>query len=391
MRAPILVLVSLMGCSAPDPSDDPDDWEVDTSVEYVARASEARFVVPADNLPSEVTTRASNNNVDIHFYGGRLFMAWRSSPIHFAGPDTTLWVISSTDMGESWDFETRIALESDAREPRFLTFDGELQLMFFEAGIDPWAFEPISFRRVWRNKKGDWTESELIRDAGEVPWDVKVRGGVGYLTSYEGTHYGGTDALLEVYFKQSVDGRNWTKVDGVEAVYTGGISEVAFEFDEDGGLWTVGRNEDGDDTGTGSHVCYAPPDDLAAWQCPDVSDPERYDSPEMFRHGDDIYLVARRDIGGPFGDDPNLLPYSGRPKTTALYAIDREARAVVHLMDLPGVGDTAFPSVRRTGAHTFLMANYTSPLDEPDISWVEGQTSDRGTQLYLLDLTFEPL
>ena len=110
----------------------------------------------------------------------------------------------------------------------------------------------------------------------------------------------------------------------------------------------------------------------------------------MFRHGDDLYLVARRDIGGPFGGEGggDLVAYSTRPKTTALYQIDREAKAVVHLLDLPGCGDTAFPSVRRTGAHTFLLANYTSPLDDPDITWLEGQTSGRGTQLYLMDLEF---
>ena len=46
--------------------------------------------------------------------------------------------------------------------------------------------------------------------------------------------------------------------------------------------------------------------------------------------------------------------------------------------------------IRRTGPHTFLMANYTSPLDEPDISWIEGQTNPRGTQLYFLTITFVP-
>ena len=59
-------------------------------------------------------------------------------------------------------------------------------------------------------------------------------------------------------------------------------------------------------------------------------------------------------------------------------------------MDLPGVGDTAFPSVQQTGPDTYLIANYTSPLDDPDITWLRGQTSPRGTQIYLLDLTFVP-
>ncbi|MGE3675563.1 MAG: hypothetical protein AB7K71_38200, partial [Polyangiaceae bacterium] len=63
-------------------------------------------------------------------------------------------------------------------------------------------------------------------------------------------------------------------------------------------------------------------------------------------------------------------------------------RKVVHIRDLPGAGDTAFASVRRIDAHHFLVANYTAPLDDPDQTWVKGQTSDRGTQVYFVDIRF---
>ena len=68
----------------------------------------------------------------------------------------------------------------------------------------------------------------------------------------------------------------------------------------------------------------------------------------------------------------------------------RKARKVVHLLDLPSAGDTAFPSVRRTGAHTFLIANYTSPLDKPNVSWLEAQAAAAGTQIYLVELELVP-
>ena len=80
--------------------------------------------------------------------------------------------------------------------------------------------------------------------------------------------------------------------------------------------------------------------------------------------------------------------YWNRPKRTALYRIDKAARSVVHLVDLPSAGDTAFPSVRRTGADTFLVANYTSPLDDPDRTWLEGQGALDGTSIYLITLSF---
>jgi hypothetical protein len=364
--------------------------------------SEPRFIIPSDILPAELQPLNSNNNVDILLYGGRLFLAWRTAPNHFAGPDTHLYVMSSGDNGATWQFEHDVFLGTDMREPRLVGVGGYLQLMFFEAGSDSGRFEPM---RLWRTRRlgpAQWSDLEVLTPSGEVPWDLKVRDGIAYRTSYEGDHYGSGDTSeIAVFFKQSTDGTSWTPVGGKPNVYYGGVSEVAFEFDGGGALWAVTRNEDGDATGFGSHVCHAPVDDLSAWQCSPQTDPERYDSPEMFRHGDELYLVARRDVGGPYdaGDADlslaerrgrYLVAYSLRPKRTALYRIDKQERRVVHVMDLSGVGDTAFPSVQQTGPDTYLLANYTSPLDTPDISWLQGQTSGRGTQIYLATLTFEP-
>jgi len=60
------------------------------------------------------------------------------------------------------------------------------------------------------------------------------------------------------------------------------------------------------------------------------------------------------------------------------------------LMDMPGDGDTAFPSIIRIGPHKYLVANYSSPLNHPDWSWIEGQTSSEGTQIYFIEIEFIP-
>lgn len=392
-----LFVALLLGTSAcpgddppPDlaPSDDPADWEVDPAVSYRIEVSEPRWVVPSAGLPAEVTPQNANNNVDILFFQDRLFMAWRTGPTHFASDEVVMYVVSSTDGGVTWDYEATVDMDTDLREPRLLALQGKLQLIFFQAGTDLVAFEPITMWRMHRRGRALWTEPEILVDGPEVPWRVKVRNGAAWMTSYAGEHYGGGDARVEVYFKRSTDGLAWELVDGQPFVYEGGVSEAAFEFDAGGSLWVVTRNEDCDDTGCGSHVCWAPADALGSWECPAQSDPERYDSPDLFRHGDDIYLVARRDIDGPFGPDGDLVAYSLRPKTSALYRIDKPSRQVVHLMDLPGAGDTAFPSVRRLDAHSFLVANYTSPLDDPSISWLSGQVGP--TSLYLVTITFVP-
>lgn len=402
MRRAWLALALLApACGPGTPSDDPADWEVDTSVAYVVTASAPRFVVPSLAMPPEVGLERANNNVEIVFHQGRLFMAWRQAETHFAGPDVKMQVVSSPDEGLTWDYEATIAIGTDVREPRFVSMQGELHLYYFESGDNPITFRPKNMWRITRRGPREWSAPEKTGRDKEVPWDLKVRGGVAYMTSYSGAHYGVGEGAVQVYFQSSQDGLTWAPVDPERvASYSGGVSEVAFELDEAGDAWFVTRNEDGDETGFGSHVCFASRANLADWACPAQADPERYDSPELFRHGQDLYLVARRDIGGPFDQgrpgtvDENrqryLLDYSTRPKRSALYRIDRGRRRVEHLMDLPGVGDTAFASIRRTGAHTFLMANYTSPLDDPDVTWLEGQTSPRGTQLYLMTLTLTP-
>jgi hypothetical protein len=370
------------------PSDDPADWdaEIDMGIEYEPVLSEPEWVIPSEALPIE--TQTSNNNVSILVAGDRLFLAWRTGPTHFASTDVEMHVVSRPASGGDWVFEHTVALGTDVREPTLLAWDGRVALTFFQGGPDPSGFDP---QAVWRSERcapGDWTDERIEDDTTRVPWDLKVRDGTLYRTSYTGEHYG--EGVLDLHFERSDDGGRTFASVGPDPVYRGGNSEAAFEIDPDGTLWAVTRNEDGDETGKGAMVCSASPGALGVWDCPDVSDPQRYDSPELLRHGDELYLIARRDVDGVYGEDEGMLPYSLRAKRTALYRIDRATRAVIPLFDLPGAGDTAFPQARRIGPHTFLVANYTSPLDEPDISWIEGQLNPLGTAIYLATLEFVP-
>lgn len=381
------------------PSDDPADYDVDTSVTWTLHASEAQNVVPSDRLPPQTPVAASNNNVDIIFHQDRLFMAWRNSETHFASANTIMYLVSSTTGGASWEFEDAIEMGADVREPRFLSINGDLFFHWFEAGSDRVAFEPKHMWHMRRTGAGAWSTPEVFGRPGEIPWTIKVRGGVAYMTSYTGNHYQTEESALDVYFSRSDDGWTWEPVNPQQpVVYHGGVSEVAFEFDADGSLWAVTRNEDGDETGFGAHICHAPASDLSNWDCTRPCLPERYDSPWMFRHSNDMYVVARRDVGGPFDEQRDdlsatqrklkyLVDYWYRPKRTAIYKLDRASRSLTVLMDLPSAGDTAFPSVRRTGEHTYLLANYTSDTSQPDMSWIAGQENPWGTHIYFMTLT----
>lgn len=395
--------MAVLGCAPGEPpSDDPRDWPVPAG-RWVPRISEPRWTVPGPGLPADVVVQASNNNLDLELFDGRRFLAFRTAPQHFASPETRLYVISSADDGETWQKELEVALGADVREPRFLVMDGVLSLFYFEAGTEFFTFTP---KRIWRTERralGDWAAPEVWRErAGEVLWDLKVRGGRAYMGTYAGVRYTTGETAIEVGLGVSDDGRTFAPLDPAKPVlYTGGVSEIAIELSDAGDMWIVTRNEDGDASGFGSHVCSAPAAALASWSCPSRSDPERYDSPELFRHGDTFYVVARRDLGGPYDEGLDTLSlgdrrtryqlaYWQRPKRTTLYRVDTEAKRLVPVLDLPSAGDTAYPAVRRTGRDTFLVANYTSPPDDPDRSWVDGQTAPDGTRIYVVELTFVP-
>jgi hypothetical protein len=404
---PCLVVGLLLGASAAaadDPLAAPEE-AFDRAVEpgvYEPVVSSPLWVVPSPSLPAEVETQPSNNNLAIALHEDRLFFAWRTAPTHFASEKARLYVASSPDMGHSWTFETSVSIGKDLREPFLLSVGSRLFFYFAELGTSPYAFEPSRLWRMERLGPGRWSEKEPWGGAKEMAWEFKVRQGRAWVTSYRGKHYGVGDSPVDVLFRSSRDGIHWSAPGGSDGVvYRGGVSEAAFEFDETGRLWAITRNEDGDETGFGSLLATAPPGHPGEWLFPRRSDPHRYDSPRMFRHGHDIYVVARRDLGPPIGTRFALLPttvrklllwptYSLRPKRTTLYRLDPARRRLVALLDLPSAGDTAFPSVARIGPHSFLIANYTSPLDEAQATWFRGQVSDRGTRIYFVVLRFEP-
>lgn len=67
------------------------------------------------------------------------------------------------------------------------------------------------------------------------------------------------------------------------------------------------------------------------------------------------------------------VDYWTHPKRCALWRVDAESLAVEHVTDLPSRGDTCFPEILPLSDRRYLVFNYTSPLDGPDITWQEGQ------------------
>lgn len=406
----ILTLASV-GCGGdmgPGPS--PDGLPVPTLGETVQ-------VVPGPGLPDAFNQARmdlgarSNNNLDVVRHADRIFLATRLAPDHFASDKTSLFVFSSADQ-RTWDLETRISLGTDVREPRFLSYRGRLFLYFAKLGSDPLGFEPQGMLYTEYQGPGKWTVPSGFYRANEpyIPWRAKVRGGHAYLTTYlNGKHlYDFSGQPMDIELLTSDDGLTWQALPGGRKVVSqGGGSETDFDFSPDGDIYAVIRNEAGDSTGWGSKLCHADASALTSWSC--RHDPKKYDSPLVFAYKGQILLIGRRNVtdtgnyelhpGLPWSATEtvnNQVDYIGQPKRCSLWLVDpgsdpgAAGPQVRFIVDLPGWGDTCFPSLLPDPASPshFYLYNYSSPLDDPanaDLGWHDGQEGD--TRIYRTELT----
>jgi hypothetical protein len=86
-----------------------------------------RRVVPSEGLHAKNQLQTANNNLDVVRHQGRVYLAWRAAPSHFASADVVMNVASSEDE-KTWRYETSFKLGRDLREPRFLSLGDKLLL-----------------------------------------------------------------------------------------------------------------------------------------------------------------------------------------------------------------------------------------------------------------------
>jgi len=404
----LLFFCTLLGVKG----DEQYDWDKEISesgaIYDISLHGEPKLLISKNmSLVEEVVNMESNNNVASIMFQGRLFIAWRTAPVHFASADTRLHLASSEDLVD-WTWEQTYFLGSDLREPLFVEAEGNLFFYFFQGGTNPTDFEPLGLFSSQRSEIGVWTEPQLFGHEGEVIWEIVKENGTLYSQSYSGDYSTPGDAQdlgkLQLFFNRSENGVDWSPVE-TDSVYTGGLTEVGFAFDLAGNLWGVGRNEDGDESGWGSRSFFAPHTNLSDWRFfSNESDQIIYESPKMFRHGSEFYLVARTDPDGPFWskDNPvlNILPawehhlydlvsFSLRQHGTGIWKLDQETGELNQVLDLVGCGDTAFPSIIRWSKNMYMILNYSSTIDDNcPPNWIMGQVSPSGSVIYAQFIEF---
>jgi hypothetical protein len=362
---------------------------------------ETRRIVPSPGLPAKVTLGASNNNLDaVRHSDGFVYLAFRTAPHHFANPDTVIYVLRSRDE-MNWTYEARFALGRDLREPRLLSLGDKLFLYVSRLGKEALAFEPQGMSVAERNADGKWSELEPMGPPGIMGWRVRRLGSTPVFLVYSGGEsiYNMETPDLQVQLWKSADGRNWEPLDAAHPVtYAGGGSEADCVLGDDGTLFGVIRNEAGDSTGWGSKVCRATAGAPARWEC--RSDPRKYDSPFMFWHDGEAYLVGRRNLNGSgeydlgVGPTPllrtvwNQVNYSLSPKRTALWRYVQGEDRFAWVLDLPSRGDCCFPAVldaQSPGER--VVYDYSCALDGPDVAWLRGQRGETFIFRHLLRFT----
>ena len=147
-------------------------------------------------------------------------------------------------------------------------------------------------------------------------------------------------------------------------------------IDGDGDLWAIARNEGGQLGRFGSLICSAPGGDVTDWTCTD--DPRKFDSPLVFSHRGEIWLLARRkvanegrfDLGLTAPRDAQFLAYEAAywitPKRLGLWRLDRSTRTVNWVADIPAGATRPSPHrLDRAGQHRGLQLQLAHPRRRP--------------------------
>ena len=351
-----------------------------------------RSLIPGPGLPEGLEVMAANNNLDITCYQGFFYIAFRTAPTHFASDKTRLLILRSADR-KTWEHAGEFQVKRDIREPRFLLFKDTLFLYYFQAGTHPLKFEPQRVFVTSCTGGGQWTEPVPVFRPGYVVWRARTFGNTAYMSVYYGAGlYTTEDRPGDLRLLVSEDGYAWRPVSEMPQVDRVSAEEGEFIFDDEGNLYATVRLETG-----GGLVCRASKHDLARWKCEPTN--AKYDSALLFRHGHEFYVIARRNVAGPFAVGADWMPrpwrrawwmvrYSLTRKRTALYHFDTAALTLSPLLDFPSKGDTAFAGIVPLGPDTYWVANYSSSLDGPDWPWVIGQVA--GTNIYESILHFMP-
>jgi len=325
--------------------------------------------------------QAHNSNTDMIRWGDWIYIAYVSSPYHFANDASVLHIKRSIDLGHTWEqVETFNPPGEDIRDPKLAVISG--QLFLYALKNTDFVAEPYITVYASTSDGTEWTDFRTIPELdGWLFWRPKTRDG---LTFYNAAYWyqHGRAALL-----RSTDGFHWEIVSIINEGERNDETEI--EFLPDGRMLATARLEYdeswldgalGDPRGATLITISDPP--YTSWTELAQSKTTRLDGPYLFSYHDRVYAVGRYqpDLGrsGPFTGQGSALSR----KRTSLFEVRLDGLA--YLTDLPSAGDTSYEGVVLDG-DTAYISYYTSPIDR-DYAWILGMFSPSAVRMAKVDM-----
>ncbi|HYP86804.1 MAG TPA: hypothetical protein VEQ59_01590, partial [Polyangiaceae bacterium] len=128
------------------------------------------------------------------------------------------------------------------------------------------------------------------------------------------------------------------------------------------------------------------------------TDVRKYDSPLVFEHEGEVYVVGRRNLSGDGRYDvsarsgawriiENELAYITTAKRCSVWHWIKSEDRLAFVLDLPSRGDTCFPSkLDAEDPSHVVIYDYSSDIGGPELPWSAGQR--RQTFVYRHELAF---
>jgi len=315
-----------------------------------------------------------NSMTDLTRWNGTYYLAFRAAGSHFAWGASKIVVMRSRDACK-WEPVAELRIDEDIRDPKFGQIGSKLFLYVLKNVV--WDAAPYATLYTFTANGTDWAPFSPVRLNTEsdewIFWRPKTRDHrIWYVPAY-------WKDLGRVVLFTSCNGVDWNTV---SSIYQGErVNETAIEFLPDGRMLALMRVEGGssyfgDRMASSMIAASAPP--YTEWSRV-RSRLSRLDGPCLFSYKNQIYVLGRYQ---PETDD--FLLKCGSllsKKRTSIYKLSEDT--LVHIMDLPSSGDTAYGSVVLNNSE-MIFAYYTSAVTH-DFPWIMGMFGRASIQVCRAD------
>jgi hypothetical protein len=313
-----------------------------------------------------------NAFTDLVAWQGQLWLAYSSSPSHFASKRSRIMLLRSKD-AHTWEKAACFdGHGEDIRDPKLAVIHGRLTIF----ALLNRAFDPRPYRTMYSSSPDGYAWIPLA-PAGKEGWLLgqpkRSPSGDWYAPAHN-------ISLSAVELVKLDDDASWQS----HASITNGrgADETAIEFQRDGSLLAVTRLEAGGglfghaQAGTLLRVAQPP---YQTWITRDTCRTTRLDGPALFTHNGQVYAVGRFQprISGPFGWSGSIFSR----KRTAIFRVNETD--LEWLADLPSAGDTSYAGVTAWNGKVYI--SYYTSRPERDIPWIMGMAAPTSIRIAILE------